>query len=104
MTHSKTGTKEKVKSKTQDEVTEPSMYKVLLLNDDYTTMEFVVEVLIFVFNKSTEEAVNIMLNVHRKGIGICGIYIYEVAESKVGKVYALALENNFPLKCTMEKE
>jgi ATP-dependent Clp protease adaptor protein ClpS len=67
-------------------------------------MEFVVEVLIFVFNKSTEEAVNIMLNVHRKGIGICGIYIYEVAESKVGKVYALARENNFPLKCTMEKE
>lgn len=100
----KTETKEKVKSKTRDEVTEPPMYKVLLLNDDYTTMEFVVEVLIFVFNKSTEEAVNIMLNVHRKGIGICGIYIYEVAESKVGKVYALALENNFPLKCTMEKE
>jgi ATP-dependent Clp protease adaptor protein ClpS len=67
-------------------------------------MEFVVAVLIFVFNKSTEEAVNIMLNVHRKGIGICGIYIYEVAESKVGKVHALSLENNFPLKCTMEKE
>jgi ATP-dependent Clp protease adaptor protein ClpS len=104
MTHSKTETKEKVKSKTRDEVTEPSMYKVLLFNDDYTTMEFVVEVLIFVFNKSTEEAVNIMLNVHRKGIGICGIYIYEVAESKMGKVHALSLENNFPLKCTMEKE
>ena len=104
MTHSKTETKEKVKSKTRDEVTEPSMYKVLLFNDDYTTMEFVVEVLIFIFNKSTEEAVNIMLNVHRKGIGICGIYIYEVAESKVGKVHALSLENNFPLKCTMEKE
>ncbi len=104
MTHSKTETKEKVKSKARDEVTEPPMYKVLLLNDDYTTMEFVVEVLIFVFNKSTEEAVNIMLNVHRKGIGMCGIYIYEVAESKVGKVRALAQENNFPLKCTMEKE
>ncbi len=104
MTHHKTETKEKVKSKTIDEVTEPHMYKVLLLNDDYTTMEFVVEVLIFVFNKSTEEAVNIMLNVHRKGIGICGIYIYEVAESKMGKVHVLARENNFPLKCTMEKE
>lgn len=104
MAHPKTETKEKVKPKTQDEVTEPPMYKVLLFNDDYTSMEFVVEVLVFVFNKSTEDAVNIMLNVHRRGIGLCGVYTYEVAESKVEKVYALARENSFPLKCTMERE
>ena len=95
---------EEVTSESKDEVREPSMFRVLLHNDDYTTMEFVVEILIIVFNKSPEEAVEIMLNVHRKGIGICGIYTYEVSETKVNIVHVLARENGFPLKCTMEKE
>jgi len=95
---------EGVDSETKDDVREPSMYKVLLHNDDYTTMEFVVEVLMLVFNKSAEEAVRIMLNVHRKGIGICGVYTFEVSETKVKSVQSLARRNGFPLKCSMEKE
>ena len=95
---------EEVTDETKDEVREPSMFRVLLHNDDYTTMEFVVEILITVFNKSPEEAVEIMLNVHRKGIGICGVYTFEVSETKVNIVHVLARENGFPLKCTMEKE
>lgn len=86
------------------ETTEPPLYKVLLINDDYTTMEFVVQVLIHVFHKSEEEAMRIMLNVHREGVGVCGIYPFEVAETKVNAVDALARENEFPLKCTMERE
>jgi ATP-dependent Clp protease adaptor protein ClpS len=95
---------EEVISETRDEIDEPPMYKVLLHNDDYTTMEFVVEILMLVFNKSPEEAVEIMLNVHQKGIGICGVYTYEVSETKVSTVHDLARENGFPLKCTMEEE
>ncbi|MGA8178876.1 MAG: ATP-dependent Clp protease adapter ClpS [Desulfobacterales bacterium] len=95
---------EEIISEIRDEIDEPSMYKVLLHNDDYTTMEFVVEILMLVFKKSPEEAVEIMLNVHQKGIGVCGVYPYEVSETKVKTVDALARENGFPLKCTMEKE
>jgi len=95
---------ESVDSQTDQEVEEPPMYRVLLLNDDYTTMEFVVEVLVYVFKKSPEEAARIMLNVHRSGVGICGIYSYEVAETKVNTVETLARENGFPLKCIMERE
>ena len=95
---------EEVVSETKDEIDEPPMYKVLLHNDDYTTMEFVVEILIIVFNKPPEEAVEIMLNVHQRGIGICGVYTYEVSETKVNTVHDLARENGFPLKCTMEEE
>ena len=97
-------TEEEVISETRDEIDEPPMYKVLLHNDDYTTMEFVIEILMLVFNKSPEKSAEIMLNVHRKGIGICGVYTYEVSETKVNTVYALARENGFPLKCTMEEE
>ena len=97
-------TEEEVISETRDEIDEPPMYKVLLHNDDYTTMEFVVEILMLVFNKTPEEAVEIMLNVHQKGIGICGVYTYEVSETKVNTVHDLARENGFPLKCTMEEE
>jgi ATP-dependent Clp protease adaptor protein ClpS len=86
------------------DVKEPPMYRVILLNDDYTTMEFVVEILMFVFNKAPEEATRIMLNVHKRGIGVCGVYIYEVAETKVESVHTLAREKGFPLKCIMEKE
>jgi ATP-dependent Clp protease adaptor protein ClpS len=95
---------EDVISEVGDDIDEPSMYKVLLHNDDYTTMEFVVEILMLVFNKSPEDAVRIMLNVHHKGIGICGVYTYEVSETKVNSVHALARQHGFPLKCTMEKE
>ena len=97
-------TDDSVLSETLDEVKEPSMYRVLIHNDDYTTMEFVVEILVSVFNKPVEDAVNIMLKVHREGIGLCGVYTYEVAETKVGTVETLARENGFPLKCSMERE
>ena len=97
-------TEEEVISETRDEIDEPPMYKVLLHNDDYTTMEFVIEILMLVFNKTPEEAVEIMLNVHQKGIGICGVYTYEVSETKVNTVHDLARDNGFPLKSTMEEE
>ena len=95
---------DEVVSEIKDEIDEPPMYRVLLHNDDYTTMEFVVEILMSVFNKPPEEAVQIMLNVHRNGIGVCGVYTYEISETKVNTVHALARERGFPLKCTMEKE
>ncbi|RJQ50159.1 MAG: ATP-dependent Clp protease adaptor ClpS [Desulfobacteraceae bacterium] len=88
----------------KDDTDEPPIYKVLLHNDDYTTMEFVVEVLMHVFNKPVAEATRIMLNVHKQGVGLCGYYSYEIAETKVEAVHVLAVENGFPLKCTMEKE
>jgi len=82
----------------------PSMYKVLLLNDDYTPMEFVVQELEAFFNKTREEATRIMLHVHRKGMGLCGVYTYEVAETKVTQVMTAARQAQHPLQCTMEKE
>ncbi len=82
----------------------PSMYKVLLLNDDYTPMEFVVHILERFFNKNRQEATDIMLHVHRRGVGICGIFTYEVAETKVAQVMDYARANEQPLQCTMEKE
>jgi ATP-dependent Clp protease adaptor protein ClpS len=82
----------------------PAMYKVLLLNDDYTPMEFVVQVLETFFSKSREEATRIMLHVHRKGVGLCGVYTYEVAETKVSQVMEAARQAQHPLQCTMEKE
>jgi ATP-dependent Clp protease adaptor protein ClpS len=95
---------EEVSSEIKREIDEPPMYRVLLLNDDYTTMDFVVDILKMVFNKSEEEAVRIMINVHRKGVGVCGVYTYEIAETKVDTVHAIAMEHGFPLKCTMEKD
>ena len=88
----------------KSKVKPPSLYKVLLHNDDYTSMEFVVEILQHVFRKQFEEATMIMLNVHRSGIGICGMFTHEIAETKVDLVHNLAQERGFPLKCTMEKE
>lgn len=87
----------------KEELQEPPMYKVFLHNDDYTSMDFVVDILKFVFNKSTEEAIQIMLKVHEEGIGLCGVYTYEVAETKVDMVHHLAEEKEFPLKSSMEK-
>jgi ATP-dependent Clp protease adaptor protein ClpS len=82
----------------------PSLYRVLVLNDDYTPMEFVVYVLENFFNKSREDATLIMLHVHQNGVGVCGVYSYEVAETKVAQVLDLARRNQHPLQCTMEKE
>jgi ATP-dependent Clp protease adaptor protein ClpS len=80
------------------------MYKVLLHNDDYTTMDFVVDILARVFGKSLEKATQIMLNIHNKGKAVCGIYPREIAETKVQTVHNLASSKGFPLKSTMEKE
>lgn len=85
-------------------VKKPSRYKVLLLNDDYTPMEFVVLILEKYFNKSREEANRVMLHVHQKGVGICGVFTYEVAETKVTQVMDFSRKNSHPLQCTMEKE
>lgn len=82
----------------------PSMYKVLMLNDDYTPMEFVVHVLESFFSKSREEATRIMLHVHQRGVGVCGVYTYEVAETKVTQVIDYARKHQHPLQCTLEKE
>ena len=97
-------TNSKVSAKSRRKVSEPPMYKVLLHNDDYTTMEFVIEILMVIFKKPQEDAVRIMLNVHREGVGICGVYPFETAETKVESVHLLAKENGFPLKSSMEKE
>ena len=80
----------------------PAMYKVLLLNDDYTPMEFVIHVLENFFNKNHEDAYTIMMHVHMKGIGVCGVFTFEVAETKVAQVMDHAKQNNHPLQCTME--
>ncbi|MDB5478239.1 MAG: clpS [Alphaproteobacteria bacterium] len=90
----------KVRVKTK----KPSMYKVLLLNDDFTPMEFVIYVLERVFRKNREEANDIMLKVHEDGVGVAGVYTYEVAETKVDQVMTLARKNEHPLQCTMERE
>jgi ATP-dependent Clp protease adaptor protein ClpS len=91
-------------TKTKPKTKKPSLYKVLLLNDDYTPMEFVVLVLEHFFNKSREDATRIMLHVHQKGVGICGVYTFEVAETKVAQVMDFARQHQHPLQCTMEKE
>ena len=104
MTEPKTHRQESVTTKDAIETKEPPLYKVLLHNDDYTTMEFVVEILRHIFRKSLEEATTIMLNVHRSGIGCCGLFTYEIAETKIDMVHSYARERGFPLQCTMEKE
>lgn len=86
-----------------EEIREPRMYRVLLHNDDYTTMEFVIGILIDVFRKSAEEAAAIMLSVHEKGVGVCGVYAHEVAETKAALVHGRARQAGFPLKCTLEE-
>ncbi len=95
-----TGVVVKARPKTR----KPAMYKVLMLNDDYTPMEFVVHVLERFFQKTREEATRIMLHVHRRGVGVCGVFTYEVAETKVTQVMDLARQNQHPLQCTIEKD
>jgi ATP-dependent Clp protease adaptor protein ClpS len=102
MTHHQTD--EQVSTRTRDVTQEPPMFRVILHNDDYTTMEFVVEILMYVFNKSPESAAKIMMNVHKQGIGICGVYTHEIAETKVDTVHNLARESGYPLRCSMEQE
>ncbi|WND02562.1 ATP-dependent Clp protease adapter ClpS [Temperatibacter marinus] len=82
----------------------PSMYKVLMLNDDYTPMEFVIEVLQSFFRMTSEQATEVMLHVHHKGVGICGIFPLDIAETKVSQVMSYARQNQHPLQCTLEKE
>ena len=91
-------------TRTKPKTKKPSMYKVLMLNDDYTSMEFVVYVLERFFHMSREQATRIMLHVHQRGVGICGVYSYEVAETKVTQVMDFARQNQHPLQCTMEPE
>ena len=88
---------------TRSEVRQPPLYKVLMHNDDYTTMEFVVEVLEVVFRKPPTEASRIMLHIHFKGIGMCGVFPYEVAETKVARVHAMARAQGYPLRCTLDR-
>jgi ATP-dependent Clp protease adaptor protein ClpS len=90
--------------RTKQETKKPDLYKVLLLNDDYTTMDFVVDVLETVFNKAPAEAYRIMMAVHHQGQGLCGVYPFEVAETKVATVVDLARDNGFPLRAAMEPE
>jgi ATP-dependent Clp protease adaptor protein ClpS len=101
---SKGGTETGTITRTRPKTKRPNLYRVLLLNDDYTPMEFVILILQDVFNKSREEAVQIMLHVHQKGVGECGVYPYEVAETKVTRVMDTARKNQHPLQCVMEKQ
>ncbi|WP_417581916.1 ATP-dependent Clp protease adapter ClpS [Pelagibacterium sp.] len=93
-----------VATKTRTKTKKPSLYRVLLLNDDYTPMEFVILILEEVFNKSREDATRIMMSVHNQGVGECGVYPYEVAETKVTNVMDAARRNQHPLQCVMEKQ
>ena len=99
-----TGTGSGIATKTRPKTKKPSLYKVLLLNDDYTPMEFVVLILERFFNKNRDQAVEIMLHVHRHGVGICGVFTFEVAETKVAQVIEFSRRHQHPLQCTMEKE
>jgi ATP-dependent Clp protease adaptor protein ClpS len=101
---SENGSGTSVITKTRAQTKRPSMYRVLLLNDDYTPMEFVVLVLQRFFNKSSDEATRIMLHVHHHGVGECGVFTYEVAETKVTQVMDFARKHQHPLQCIMEKK
>ncbi len=103
MADKKNSSQGSVATKDWIETIEPPMYKVLLHNDDYTSMEFVISVLIGVFHKTAPEATRIMLNVHEQGLGIAGIYTREICETKIEKVHYLARQKEFPLRCSMEK-
>ena len=93
-----------IATKAKPKTKKPSMYKVIMLNDDYTPMEFVVMVLQDVFRKTQDEATQIMLNVHKRGVGVCGVYTYEIAETKVVQVMDIARKNQHPLQLQLEKE
>lgn len=100
----KSGVGTAVVTKTRPETKRPSLYRVLLLNDDYTPMEFVVHVIMRFFSKTQDEATQIMLHVHNNGVGECGVFTYEVAETKVTQVMDFARKHQHPLQCVMEKK
>ena len=89
--------------KDEQEIREPKLYRVILHNDDYTTMDFVIEILIVVFHKPAAEATRIMLDVHKNGKGFCGVYTYDIATTKIDRVHQLARRREFPLKCSLEE-
>jgi ATP-dependent Clp protease adaptor protein ClpS len=89
-------------AETKEKVKRPPMFRVLMHNDDYTTMEFVVEVLIAIYGKSVDEAFSIMLNIHHKGIGMCGVFTQEIAETKIAQTHDRARNSGYPLMCSME--
>jgi ATP-dependent Clp protease adaptor protein ClpS len=88
---------------TEQEIREPKMYRVILHNDDYTTMDFVVEILMSIFHKAAADATRIMLDVHKEGRGICGVYTYDIAATRMARVHQLARKREFPLKCSLEE-
>ncbi|HOG15900.1 MAG: ATP-dependent Clp protease adapter protein ClpS [Syntrophaceae bacterium PtaU1.Bin231] len=90
-------------SSSEAESDEPKMYRVLIHNDHYTTMEFVVNILMNIFHKPAAEATKIMMDVHRGGRGVCGVFIYDIAVTKVSQVHQLARQNKFPLRCSYEE-
>ena len=92
-----------VRSVSRTKLKKPKLYRVILFNDDYTSMEFVVEILISIFNKPAAEATSIMLDVHKKGTGICGVYTFDIAITKVNQVHKQARLNEFPLRCGYEE-
>jgi len=104
MAEKRPGSGEQVIEKTQEKTRKPPLYRVLLHNDDYTTMQFVVEVLEAIFHKSPAEAHRIMMSVHTRGHGVCGVYTHEVAETKVAAVHDRAREHGFPLRASLEEE
>jgi ATP-dependent Clp protease adaptor protein ClpS len=104
MSESRPGTGEQVLERTREKTQEPSLFKVILLNDDYTTMEFVVQVLEQVFLKTPAEAFRVMMHVHTQGKGLCGLYPHDIAETKIETVHEMAKEHGFPLRADMEPE
>jgi len=104
MAKEETFIQDKTVTSDRESLQEPPLYKVLLHNDDYTTMDFVVMILQTIFNKNTDEATRVMLNVHHQGVGIAGVYTREIAETKVALVHRIAKRNQFPLKCSLERD
>jgi ATP-dependent Clp protease adaptor protein ClpS len=94
---------EDLRLKTEKKVDEPKMYRVVLHNDHYTTMDFVVEILVKIFHMPTARAVQVMLDVHKKGVGVCGVYTLDIAMTKVSQVHQMAKAREFPLKCSYEE-
>jgi ATP-dependent Clp protease adaptor protein ClpS len=97
------GARAKPASKQKEKLKEPEEFRVILLNDHYTTMDFVVGILMRIFHKNMEDANRIMMDVHRKGKGIVGVYPYDIARTKVNQVHAIAREHEYPLRCIVEK-